>query len=385
MANRAGERAIDAAVRLGPAVREAATAIEEQRRLPEHLVKGFLDAGLFHMMLPESLGGSEADPISAARVVELVASDDGSAGWALMIAAQCAAFAGFMPEPEARTIWEGNVVAGTARPIGRAIATGTPEPGYVVSGRWPIASGSSHAAWFAAECIVYDGEEPRRDDGGNEVSRMLFVPRDQVTVLDTWDTLGLRGTASHDFAIDGAFVPAGRGFQMLVAEPQHPWPVYRAPALIFMNHGSHALGIARGALEAAIEIGRTKTGWGNKPLRETAALQQAVAEATALVESASAYLYATAEDLWQGVGAGRDEPQLRAKLRLASSHAARASVQAVDLMHSSLATSAIFRKSPLDRHFRDIHTAAAHVMIGPLTLQAAGRTLLGMEAAFPFF
>jgi alkylation response protein AidB-like acyl-CoA dehydrogenase len=152
-----------------------------------------------------------------------------------------------------------------------------------------------------------------------------------------------------------------------------------------MNHGSHALGIARAAVDAAIEIGSTKIGWGGVPLRMVPSLQQTIAEATAEVEAASAYHYGVAEELLLSVLDGRDEPRLRARSRLAASHAATASVRAVDLVHSALATSAIYTKSPLDRQFRDIHTAAAHVMIGPLTYQAAGRTLLGMEAAFPFF
>lgn len=381
-----GARAVEAARSLEAAIRLAAPEIEREGRLPQSLVQSFNDAGLFHLMITEDLGGIQADPISAAKVVEEVAKVDGSAGWCIMIAAQCAAFSGFMPPAEVKTIW-GNrgIVAGTARPIGRAVLTDSPEPGFKVSGKWPIASGSSHATWFAAECIIYDGEEPRRDAEGNEVSRVCFVPAADVTVLPTWDTLGLRGTASNDFSIDNVFVPAARGFQMIADAPVNPWPVYRAPALIFMNHGSHALGIARGAVDAAIEIASSKVGWGGVPLRQVVIMQQTIAEATAQVEAASAYLYNSAEALWQSVLDGRDEPQLRAKLRLASSHAASASVIAVDLVHSALATSAIYTKSPLDRQFRDIHTAAAHVMIGSLTYQAAGRTLLGMEAAFPFF
>jgi alkylation response protein AidB-like acyl-CoA dehydrogenase len=349
-------------------------------------VQSFNDAGLFHLLIPEDRGGIEADPISAAKVVEEIARIDGSAGWCIMIAAQCASFSAFLPAEEVRTIWgNGGICAGTARPIGRAVYTTAPEPGFTVSGRWPIASGSSHATWFGGECLVYDGEELRRDANGNEVSRMCFVPAADVTIHPTWDTLGLRGTASNDFSIEPTFVPEARGFQMIADAPRHPWPAYSAPALIFMNHGSHALGIARGAVEAATEIAATKVGWGGVPLRQVASMQQTIAEATAEVEAASAYLYTTAEALWQAALDGRDEPGLRARLRLASSHAARASVTAVDLVHGALATSAIYTKSPLDRQFRDIHTAAAHVMIGPLTYQAAGRTLLGMEAAFPFF
>jgi hypothetical protein len=63
----------------------------------------------------------------------------------------------------------------------------------------------------------------------------------------------------------------------------------------------------------------------------------------------------------------------------------RASVQAVDMLHAALATSAIMASSPLSRQLRDIHTASAHVMIGTMTFEAAGRALMGMEPQFPFF
>src|SRR5690606_23875077 len=150
----------------------------------------------------------------------------------------------------------------------------------------------SHATWFMGECVVYDGEEPRRDPQGNEVTRAVFVPRSEVVVHDTWHTTGLRGTASNDFSIEGIFVPEHRGFQMILDDPQHPWALFRFPQLIFMNHGSHALGIARAALEATRDVANSKRGWGNQPLREVLRIQSVVAEATALVESARHYLYA---------------------------------------------------------------------------------------------
>ena len=63
----------------------------------------------------------------------------------------------------------------------------------------------------------------------------------------------------------------------------------------------------------------------------------------------------------------------------------KASSQAVDGLHAAVATTGIFNSSPISRQFRDIHTAAAHVMIGPMTIEAAGRVILGDEPAFPFF
>ncbi|MBX7111915.1 MAG: acyl-CoA dehydrogenase family protein [Dehalococcoidia bacterium] len=378
---------VEAARSLQPSIREAAERIEDLRRLPPDLVEAMRSAGLFHMLIPQSIGGQEADPVAAARAVEEVAYADGSAGWCVMLAAQSTGFAGLMPEAEAREVFgHGGIIAGTARPIGRAVAVQRPEAGYIVSGRWPFASGSSHADWFMGECVVYDGDQVRLDAQGNQVTRAVFVPRSEVTTYDTWHTTGLRGTASNDFSVTEVFVPEGRGFQMLVVEPQHPWVLYAYPQLVFMNHGSHALGLARAALDAATEAVRTKRGWGDQPLREVLRVQSVVAEATALIESARCYLYATAEELWAAAQSDAAETQvLRSRVRLAASHAARSSVQAIDLLHSTLGTTAIFVSNPLERIFRDIHTAAAHVMIGQLTYQAAGRVELGMEPDFPFF
>lgn len=155
-----------------------------------------------------------------------------------------------------------------------------------------------------------------------------------------------------------------------------------------MNHGAHALGVARAALDAGREAIATKVGWGGVPLRDQPRFQTVLAEETALVEAASAYLYGSAEELWAAVSRGETPEHvapLRARLRLAASHAARSSVQAVDLLHGALATTAIFTERAPERPFRDIHTAAAHVMIGALIFKAAGRVALGLYPAFPFF
>ena len=382
----ATEACLEAARALAPRIRELAPVIEKEGRLPADLVEEMRSAGLFHMLLPRDLGGLETDPVSAARVVEEVSAADGSAGWCVMIAGQNASFAGMLPREHALAVWgSGGIVCGTANPVGRAVAVAEPERGYRVTGRWGFASGSSHADWFVGECMVYDGDELRRDGNGNGVSRVLLVPRAEATVYQTWNTTGLRGTASNDFSIDGAFVPEGRGFQMLVSEPQHDWALYRALPLVFINHGAQALGVARGAIESAKEIVRRKRGWGGVPLNDVPRVQAAIAQATALVESASEYFYASSQRLWDEAVAGRDEAGTRARVRLATSNAAQASVQAVDIVHAAVGTAAVFAENAIERQFRDIHTAVKHVMIGQLTYEAAGRVLLGMPADFPFF
>ena len=374
------------ATNLVPRIRELATEIENGRQLVPELVDAFRTAGFFHMHVRAAAGGSQADPVLAAKVVEEVSTGDGSAGWCVMIGQQNSAFSGFLSTERTREVWgEGRIVCGTARPTGRAVRQGD---GFVVSGRWPFASGSSHADYFGAECMLFDGDEPIRDAEGNHKSRMLMVPRSEVTIHDTWHTTGLRGTASNDFEVKGVFVPADRGFQMLVDPPLDDWAVYRAPQLVFINHGSQSLGVARGAIDAAKQIAAVKIGYGSdRPLREQPRIQGVIAEAVVSVAAAREYLYQQAALLYEDAQAtsGQPDAALRARVRLAASNATRSSVHAVDLLHAALGTSSLFQNTPLERQFRDIHMAAAHVMISPFTYEAAGRVEMGLPAEFPFF
>ena len=258
-----------------------------------------------------------------------------------------------------------------------------PQEGWTISGRWPFASGSSHADWFSGEALIYEGggDTPAKDGDGNDVVVTFMTRRANVTVYDTWDTTGLRGTASNDFSVTDLFVPRTHAADF-PAGPRIPLLVYRCEPLIFMNHGAHALGIARSALGAALDVVNTKRGWGGVPLRDVTRMQVTIAEATAMVESARAWFFDSAAALWADVQAteGGGDPLLRARARLAGSHAATQSITAVDLVHRAVQVS-----SPLDRQFRDIHTAGAHVMVGPLTYEAAGRVELGLPADFPLF
>ncbi|MDP2327060.1 MAG: acyl-CoA dehydrogenase family protein [Dehalococcoidia bacterium] len=370
-----------------PRIRAAGDAIETGRRLPPDLVEEMRAAGMFHLAVPRSYGGVEADPVTASRVIEEASAADGSAGWCVMLAAQAGVYGGFVAPEVGRTLFQdGGIMAGVARPIGRAVPA-SDGSGYTVSGRWPFASGSSHADWFTGEALIYEGggDVPAKNEDGTDRVLAFFVPRAQVTIHDTWDTTGLRGTASNDFEIREAAVPATHTFDF--SSHQHDWALFRCGGLVFMNHGAQALGLARAALATAREVFTTKRGWGGVPLQEVGRVQETFAIAQARFDAAKTYYYASAEALWADVqsSGGEGDVTLRAKVRLAASHAATESLGVVDLLHRACATSAIQRTNPLDRIFRDIHTAGAHVMIGPLVYEAAGRVLLGRPADFPLF
>jgi alkylation response protein AidB-like acyl-CoA dehydrogenase len=308
-------------------------------------------------------------------VVEAIARVDGSAGWSLMIGSSYGVFAGFLSENVAQEIYGSptTVVGGTLSPSGTATLT---ENGYRVRGHWSFASGIQHCAWLIGNCVVHDGDSPRLGVDGMPETRVVFFPASEAEVIDTWRTGGLRGTGSHDYAVTDTFVPSERSFDALAPSPQQPGRLYAFPiTLLTFSVAAALLGMARGAIDAFVEMADPERA-GATQLGGRGA-QADVARAEALTQSARSYLLAAADDIWQTLARSGAVSELqRSTLRLASTHAATSTVQAVDLVYAAAGAGAIYESSPLERYSRDVHVAAQHVAISPANYERYARTLL---------
>jgi alkylation response protein AidB-like acyl-CoA dehydrogenase len=136
---------------LAPIVREHPESIDRERCLPKPVVSGLVDSGVFRLLMPRSLGGDEVEPLTACRVFEEAATQDGAVGWCAMIGATNGYFGGLLPTAGAREVYADRdvVLAGTFRPAGVAVAV---DGGYRVAGRWPFASGIMHSHWLLGGC-----------------------------------------------------------------------------------------------------------------------------------------------------------------------------------------------------------------------------------------
>jgi alkylation response protein AidB-like acyl-CoA dehydrogenase len=101
------------------------------------------------------------------------------------------------------------------------------------------------------------------------------------------------------------------------------------------------------------------------------------------VRTARAGLYATLDEEWRRVSAGRT-PTLedRAGDLLAGAHAVQAAVEAVDLVYGLAGSSAVYERSPIERHFRDVNTVRHHGFVCESRLEAVGQVLLGVDPEF---
>src|SRR3984893_10238263 len=266
---------------LGPAIAAAGGTIEETRRIPEKLLTRLHDSRLFRMLLPLSTGGDEIDPVTYVRAVELASSHDGSVGWCLSIANSIALIAPYLDLEIARKIFgPPRSTCAWGRP-NDATATAVPG-GYRVTGQWSFASGCRHSSWMGAHGNVVEPDGSLRlNRFGRPTIRTWLFPVEQATLIGTWDTIGLRGTASDSYRVDDLFV--SEEFSSTREDPElrrEPGRLYAFPPQTMYSVGisAVALGLARGMLDAFIDLARQKAPRGMVRLADSGVVQAEIAK-----------------------------------------------------------------------------------------------------------
>jgi alkylation response protein AidB-like acyl-CoA dehydrogenase len=358
---------------LSALARELAPAIEAERRLPDDLVARLRASGLLRAGAPATVGAAEAPPAVTLRCAETVARGDASAGWCVSIGATSSLLGGWLAADGLNEVFgdPAHVAAGVWAPRGAARRV---DGGYRVSGRWAFCSGILHSDHMFGGCVVAD-EGP---DGGTP--RILGLPVAELEILDTWQTSGLRGTGSHDAVANDVFVPEHRSLWLLDA-PTSDAALYRFPIFAFfaLSIAAAALGNARGAIEDLRTLAAGKVGLGSsRTVAEKPGTWSAVAQAEASLRAARAFYYEAIGDAWDSARSGEAvSVEQRTGLRLAATHAVRTAADVARGMYDLGGGSAIYEDSPLQRRFRDAHTATAHFQVNAATWELTGRLLLG--------
>jgi alkylation response protein AidB-like acyl-CoA dehydrogenase len=377
-------RILEDVLALAPEIRENADAIEAGRRLPDRLLEKLRDVGVFRMATPREYGGPEIDPLTQVRVVEELSAADASVGWNTMIGVTSGYVASRLEPGVARRIFANpkTIIAGQVAPLGRAELV---EGGVRVTGCWRFGSACQHATVMMGGCRVYrNGELVKRADGVPEFRVTLFRP-ETVQIIDTWDTIGMRGTGSHDYAVDDVFVPTEESFTFQ-DPPRLRTPLYALGHMFLANHAGVPLGIARSAIQEVVKLATSKKMATGKLLREESQTQEIVAECEAKLGAAQAYTYSLLGDVWDTLSRGEElSLRQRALFRVMIVYVHRVGKEIVSAMYDTAATSAIFRTQPLDRHMRDILVTCQHIVVQEKVYRPAGRMLLGLDPGDPYF
>jgi len=357
---------------------ELASDTERLHRLPDDLLSGLRRSGLLRAGAPREIGGFELPPGLALQCAEEVARGDTSAGWCVSIAITSSLMAGYLPSASREELLgEDQLAAGVAAPRGRARRV---DGGFAVSGRWAFCSGITHSDVLFAGCLV---DPDPASSSAEPAYGVAALRKEDLRVLETWNTLGLRGTGSHDAIAEDVFVPDPCLFSLL-DPPAVDRPLYRFPAFGYFaaSVAAPALGNARAAIDDLVALAADKVGQGStRTLAQRPLTQAAVATAEAQLRSARALYYQAIDAAWGE--AQREAPvavSVRNDLRIAATYAMRASADVVRSMYDLAGGTAIYDGSPLQRRFRDAFTATAHFQVNEASRELQGRILLGQPA-----
>jgi alkylation response protein AidB-like acyl-CoA dehydrogenase len=377
---------LTAARDLAPTIAARAADTEAQRRLPADLATQIADAGLFRMAVPRRLGGAEAPPADILTALEIIAKADAATGWCTMIAGTTALAAAWLPDRHAEAIFADprSITGGVFAPLGKAIVAGDD---LIVSGRWAWASGSANCQWLVGGAVILDrpseeGGVMRTLPNGAPDHRMMFMPANEVELIDTWDTMGMRGTGSGDMAATNVRIPADRSVSFITDAPRDPGPLYAFPpfGLLALGIAAVASGNALAALADLRDLaGAKKAAGSSRRLAERATVQADYARAEASLMAARALAEVTVAAAWGEAGAGASlSIDTRARLRLAATHLTRTAAEVTRTAYDLAGGTAVHASHPLQRRLRDAQVATQHMMIAPATYELAGRVLLGV-------
>lgn len=275
------------------------------------------------------------------------------------------------------------VFAGAAFPPCAATVV---DGGIRVSGEVRFVSGCEDADWvFAVAMVAPEDGRPHSEEASPDI-RVIFVPRSDITVLGTWQVMGMRGSGSSDVALNDVLV-ANELTASMVPPPEplppfsstmlavFPWPVILGEAVV-------SLGIAAAALDTATELATRKVpANASEPTAARELTQVNLARARAQIESARTYLDSTLAIAVAAVSAQSVVPMdVKVSLQLAACFAAESGARAVELVYEAMGSSAFFDRVGLERHFRDAHVLTQHGTKSAARYVSAGRVMLGLPS-----
>lgn len=360
-------RVHDRVVELLPRFAERAHDVDEACVLPESTISELREAGVFRMLQPARWGGLEADPVDFLRVVRAISGVCGSTGWvAGVVGVHPWQISLFPPEAQEEVWGEGPdvLVSSAYAPVGRLAEA---DGGFRLTGRWSFSSGCNHVDW-ALLGAMRSGVDGRPIDFVT-----CLVPRRELTVVDVWNPVGLRGTGSNDLVVEDVFVPGHRVLRNFEhrqlrgpGQAINPGPLYRLPfgAIFTSAIATPVVGAVAGCYEAYVAAmrDRTRLSLGGGRMAEDQFAQVSVARAASEIDAAVLQMERNISELYAHAVAGREIPaELRLRTRRDQVRGTERALEAVNILFKTAGGSSLARGNPIERAWRDAHAGSVHV------------------------
>lgn len=338
-------------------IRSESAAAEKTGKLTAKQLQLLYDNEWLSAMVPSTYGGRQLSMPEVVKLEESLAYADGSFGWLVTLCAGAGWFGGFMDEKFASGIFSNPKVclAGSGAANGKAERT---SGGFVVTGKWPYASGAPFATVFTANCIVYENGSAVVNEKGQPLVRSFAFLRDEVTILDEWNAIGMIATASQSFEVKQLKIPENRLFDVnsapVVGNGLYYFPFMQ---LAECTLAANMLGMGTHFLELTKKIIDEK-----HPNDENAHDKYAAMEHK--LSASRQKLYYGVDMAWQVCSANKDVSQSMLYKVSAASYACISVVKdCVNVLFPYCGLRGADKTTELNRVWRDIHTAGQHGLL----------------------
>lgn len=374
-----------------PAVRMYAQDSENNRTLHSVIHQALIDARLFKMFVPVEVGGLGLDVVTGFEILEEISRIDSAAGWTLQIAAAPVGMTALFEDDTVRELFsdDGAVTAGGFFPPGVVQRV---DGGFTLNGRWSFVSGCHGASWMLNPAMELADGAPVTGADGAPVVHLCLYPAAQAEIVDTWNSLGMRGTGSHDVVASDVFIPARhttllRPMSLSVSGVLDRQFVNLGVMPTILGNAVVALGVARAAVDESLDLVRTKTpAHFQTPPGQRSTVQAHLGRAEATLMAARCYFFQSLERAWQAAALGPIDTSVRKDLQLAASYAAESAAHAADYIHAAVGSSGVLEDQfAFARHFRDVHTITQHALCSATRFESMGQVMLGMETDWALF
>lgn len=361
------EELVQRARELIPKLEQRWERADRERRIADETLAEMQQAGLFRVLQPRRWGGYEMDPQVFYRIQLALAEGCMSTAWVYGVIAVHNWQLALYDERAQREVWgedSSTLISSSYMPKGRLQRV---DGGFRLSGRWGFSSGVDHCQWAFLGALVPDeaGRAPPE-------FRTFLVPRRDFTVVDAWDTIGLRATGSQDIEVSDAFVPEYRTHRAASgADGTSPGlavnrgALYRLPfGQIFVRAVStSAVGALQGALNHYVAwcSKRVAVNDGARSAEDPVA-QQVAAETALALDEIKLALFRNFDHMMGELRAGRAlSLSDRIHYRVQSAAVPERCAALVNRLFYSSGAHGMYRSYPLTRFFIDINCGRTHV------------------------
>jgi 3-hydroxy-9,10-secoandrosta-1,3,5(10)-triene-9,17-dione monooxygenase len=361
--------------RLTGGFRERALVTEERRQVPSESIDELLAAGLARLLVPGEHGGADLPLDVWFDLSVMIGKACPSTGWCASLLMHLPHVIALWPDEAQEAVWADGPDVPVALSVAPVTSVRQVTGGYRVSGASPFTSGIAHSRCVGVGGMVPSAQGPDW--------RWFILPRDSYTVKDVWHTAAMRGTGSNVVITDDVFVPEAHAVRVAeIREGTAPGGHSNADAKFRMPFASYsglfatsvALGAARGAFEHFVAWMANRRTPSDERLANEGAVQTATARIASQLEASEVIQRRVIEAAYSPDVAVLEN---RARAMSDLTFAMELTVAAIDGVMAQSGTVAFNLDNPVQRAWRDIHMAAAHIsVIAPINFGHRGRMLL---------